>query len=145
MSSIFDIYNYTSAPATITYDDDDNLIDVVMTLGNRGTYTFKTDLNPSGRLHPFAGQVFYNDLKGLVERADTDYELRTGGKYAVVTLGDVEQPNTAVVVSYNERIESKKYDKGTGDWTIARSKIEPSRRRDWRSSYSSGQKSFSDL
>ncbi|CAE6532463.1 unnamed protein product [Rhizoctonia solani] len=122
MSSIFTLPDYTCAPATLTYDDDDQLIDVVMNLGSKGTYTFKTDLNPSGNLHPFAGQIFYKDLKSLVEGAETQYELRTGGKYAVVTLGDQEQPNTAVMVSYNERIAAKKFNEGVGDWTIAQPK-----------------------
>ncbi|KAJ1305679.1 hypothetical protein OPQ81_010417 [Rhizoctonia solani] len=102
MSSIFTLPDYTCAPATITYDDDDQLIDVVMNLGSKGTYTFKTDLNPSGNLHPFAGQIFYRDLKSLVEGAETHYELRTGGKYAVVTLGDQEQPNTAAVSAHSQ-------------------------------------------
>ncbi|CAE6511271.1 unnamed protein product [Rhizoctonia solani] len=128
MSNIFQIYHWTSAPATITYDDDDNLIDVVLNLGTRGTYTYKTDLNPSGNLHPFAGQVFYERLDALVERAETHYELRTGGNYAVVTLGDSEQPSTAVVVSHNARITPKKFDQGGGDWTLARSKVTPSKR-----------------
>ncbi|CAE6394584.1 unnamed protein product [Rhizoctonia solani] len=119
MSSIFSIGNFTSAPATITYDDDDHLIDVVLSLGPKGTYTFKTDINPSGNLHPFAGQVFYKDLKSMVEGATTQYQLRSGGKYAVVTLGDQEQPDTAVVVSYNERITPKRFDEGEGDWTLA--------------------------
>ncbi|CUA71811.1 hypothetical protein RSOLAG22IIIB_09869 [Rhizoctonia solani] len=122
MASIFNIANFTCAPATITYDDDDHLITVVMNLGSNGTCTYKTDVTPSGNLHPFAGQVFYKDLKAMVEGADTRYELRTGGKYAVVTLGDEEQPNTAVVVSYNERITPKKFDEGEGDWTIAQPK-----------------------
>ncbi|KDN33267.1 hypothetical protein RSAG8_13643, partial [Rhizoctonia solani AG-8 WAC10335] len=125
MSSIFNIANFTCAPATLTYDDDDHLIDVVMNLGSKGTYTFKTDINPSGNLHPFAGQVFYKDLNGLVEGSATHYELRTGGKYAVVTMGDQEQPTTAVVVSYNERITPKKFDEGEGDWTLAQPKTSP--------------------
>ncbi|EUC62902.1 hypothetical protein RSOL_461610 [Rhizoctonia solani AG-3 Rhs1AP] len=126
MSSIFNIGNFTSAPATIIYDDDDHLIDVVMNLGSKGTYTFKTDIDPSGNLHPFAGQVFYKDLKAMVEGAETRYQLRTGGRYAVVTLGDQEQPNTAVVVSYNERIRPKKFDEGEGDWTLAQPKTRTS-------------------
>ncbi|CAE7138831.1 unnamed protein product [Rhizoctonia solani] len=129
MSSIFDMYDYTSAPATITYDDDDKLIDVVLTLGTRGTYTFKIDDNPSGNLNPYAGQVFYKHLDALVERADTSYELRTGGKYAVVTLGDEELPSTAVVVAYSDRIVPKRSDTGTGDWTVAHSKIRPTEPR----------------
>ncbi|CAE6394594.1 unnamed protein product [Rhizoctonia solani] len=125
MSTIFNVADYTCAPATITYDDDDHLIDVVMNLGSKGTYTFKTDINPSGNLHPFAAQIFYDHLDELAEGVLTRYELRTGGKYAVVTIGDPGKPTTAVVVSYNERITPKKFDEGEGDWTLARSKTTP--------------------
>ena len=61
---------------------------------------------PTGNLHPFAGQIFYKDLNAMVEGADTHYELRTGGKYAVVTLGDQEQPNTAVVSTDEMNIDN---------------------------------------
>ncbi|CAE6463801.1 hypothetical protein RSOLAG22IIIB_13090 [Rhizoctonia solani] len=125
MATIFNIANFTCAPATITYDDDDHLIDVVMNLGSKGTYTYKTDINPSGNLHPFAGQIFYTQLNDLAEEVPIPYELRTGGKYAVVTIGSSDRPTSAVVVSYNERITSKKFDEGEGDWTLARSKTGP--------------------
>ncbi|CAE6430440.1 unnamed protein product [Rhizoctonia solani] len=125
MSTIFNISDYTCAPATITYDDDDHLIDVVMNLGAKGTYTFKTDTNPSGNLHPFAAQIFYSHLEDLSEGVSIRYELRTGGKYAVVTVGDLDRPTSAVVVSYNERITPKKFDEGEGDWTLAHSKTGP--------------------
>ncbi|ELU35809.1 hypothetical protein AG1IA_10161 [Rhizoctonia solani AG-1 IA] len=120
MSSIFAIAGYTCAPATITYDDDDNLINVVMNLGPKGTYTYKTDNIPSGNLHPFAGQIFYNDLATLDTTQGVGYKLRTGGKYAVVTIGDEDQPTT--VAAYNERIVGKKSNEGEGDWTLAQVK-----------------------
>ncbi|CAE7213462.1 unnamed protein product [Rhizoctonia solani] len=132
MASIFKIYNWISAPATITYDDDDNLIDVVANLGSEGTFTFKNDVNPSGNLHPFAGQIFYTDLEKIQLAKDTPFELRTGGKYAVVTFGEPKKESEAVVVSYNERIVSKKYDAGVGDWTFARPKGPRERETDTR-------------
>ncbi|CAE6342581.1 unnamed protein product [Rhizoctonia solani] len=124
MSSIFTISGYTCAPATITYDDDDNLINVVMNLGSKGTYTYKTDNNPSGSLHPFAGQIFYNDIDTVSPGDYVRYSLRTGGKYAVVTIGDSDQPTTAVAVAYNDRIVAKKSNEGDGDWSIAQPKTE---------------------
>ncbi|CAE6342564.1 unnamed protein product [Rhizoctonia solani] len=101
MSAIFTISDYTCAPATITYDDDDNLINVVMNLGSKGTYTYKTDNNPSGNLHPFAGQIFYNDIDTV-----------SPGDYAV---------------AYNDRIVAKKSNEGDGDWSISQRKTEPRR------------------
>ncbi|CAE6473423.1 unnamed protein product [Rhizoctonia solani] len=128
MATIFTTTGYTCAPATLTYDDDDRLINVVMNRGTKGTYTFKTDHNPSGNLHPFAGQIFCNDIDNLPTE-DVDYKLCTGGKYAVVTIGDPEQPTTAVVVAHNERIIPKKYNEGRGEWSIAHAKPEPRRHK----------------
>ncbi|CCO31460.1 hypothetical protein BN14_05502 [Rhizoctonia solani AG-1 IB] len=124
MSSIFNIADYTCAPVTITYDDDDNLINVVMNVGAKGTYTYKTDHIPSGNLHPFAGQIFYTDIDSLTPTDGIGYQLRTGGKYAVVTIGDSDQPATAVIVAHNERIVGKKSNEGEGDWTIAQPRTE---------------------
>ncbi|CAE6342545.1 unnamed protein product [Rhizoctonia solani] len=122
MSSIFTTTDYTCAPATITYDDDDNLINVVMNLGSKGTCTFKTDNNPSGSLHPFAGQIFYNSLDDVLPGTPIRYNLRTGGKYAVVTMGDPDQPTSGMAVAYSDRIISKKFNEGEGDWTVSQSK-----------------------
>ncbi|ELU35801.1 hypothetical protein AG1IA_10169 [Rhizoctonia solani AG-1 IA] len=97
MSSIFTTDNYFCAPATITYDDDDNLINVVMNFGSRGTCTFKTDNDPGGDLHPFAGQIFYSNFDYMLIGSSIHYSLRTGGKYAIVTIGNPDQTTAGTV------------------------------------------------
>ncbi|CAE7197314.1 unnamed protein product [Rhizoctonia solani] len=109
MTAIFSTTSYTCTPATITYDDDDRLITIVMTLGSKGTCTFKTDNTPNG-----------NNVDDTVSGAAIHYRLRTGGQYAIVTMGD---PTSAVAVAYNGRIRSRKFDEGDLDWTMARSRV----------------------
>ncbi|CAE6473411.1 unnamed protein product [Rhizoctonia solani] len=97
-----------------------------MHFGSKGTCTFKTDNNPTGNLHPFAGQIFYSNIDDVVPGAPIHYSLRTGGKYAVVTMGDSDRPISAVAVAYNAGILSKKFDEGDVNWTIMMAQPMPS-------------------
>ncbi|CEL54053.1 hypothetical protein RSOLAG1IB_06762 [Rhizoctonia solani AG-1 IB] len=122
MSSLFTTDDYICAPAIITYDDDDKLINVVMNFGSKGTCTFKTDNTLSGNLHPFSGQIFYNSLDNALPGASIRYSLRTGGRYAIVIMGAPDHPTSGMVVAYSDRIVSKTFNEGEGDWSIAQPK-----------------------
>ncbi|CAE7157659.1 unnamed protein product [Rhizoctonia solani] len=89
-----------SIPCIINYNDDDELLSIVVqpgsVPGDYNGYTFFTGNASQGTMYPFTSTLIYNRSTDFKNTDDIQYEFRTGSQFAVVNLGSPDAPNSQV-------------------------------------------------
>ncbi|KAJ1299474.1 hypothetical protein OPQ81_003313 [Rhizoctonia solani] len=105
------------ASATVTLDQNFELITISVPIDRGHSYTFTTNNVPTSQSQAYSGVVFCKDFQdsfGNNLGIWMNYDFRMGGQYLVVNIGDSEDFPCPTIVAESRSLVYKAFSTGRG-------------------------------